>query len=370
MPDILCLSHLRWNFVFQRPQHVLSRFGRRRRVVYVEEAVVAPGSPGSYTADAVAPGVTVCVPEIGAASSTPAGEAQLRAVIEQIAAERLDGPYVLWYYTPAMLPFARSLAPVAVVYDCMDELSHFAGADPHLPRLETELLRRADVVFTGGRSLYESKCDRHPRVLELPSSVDAAHFATVRTAAEAPEQAALPRPRAGFYGVVDERFDPELLGGTAALLPDRQFVVVGPVVKIDPRTLPRAPNITYVPSVGYERLPEFLAGWDVALLPFARNDATRYISPTKTLEYLAARTPVVSTAIRDVVEPYGDAGLVAIADGPKAFAAAIERESRRAADPVWQRAVDAVLDATSWERTWQRMDDALAAVTPETARRL
>jgi UDP-galactopyranose mutase len=237
----------------------------------------------------------------------------------------------------------------------MDELSAFSGASPALQLWEVELLAAADLVFTGGASLYELKRQRHPCVHKFPSSVDVGHFNSARD--ELPDvdaQAYVPHPRVGFIGVIDERLDRDLLREVATLRPEYQFVLVGPVVKIDPTSLPQAPNIHYLGQQPYERLPRFLANWDVAMMPFARNDATRYISPTKTPEYLAAGRPVVSTSIRDVVTPYGDMNLVAIADTADDFARALDA-AFQPAEPGWLRDVDRFLSGSSWDRTWQQM---------------
>ena len=242
--------------------------------------------------------------------------------------------YVLWYYTPMALDASRHLAsPRAVVYDCMLELSAFRGAPPDLIVREAELLGRATLVFTGGQSLYEAKCRQHPRVYPFPSSVDVDHFAAARRALTDPaDQEPIPRPRLGFYGVIDERLDLDLLLALATIRPSWHIVMVGPVAKIDADDLPARPNIHYLGMKGYAELPLYLSGWDVALLPFARNEATRYISPTKTPEYLAAGRPVVSTSIRDVVRPYGDQGLVRIADTPGDMVLAVEAALSENAD--------------------------------------
>jgi UDP-galactopyranose mutase len=253
------------------------------------------------------------------------------------------------------LYLAGTCSERAVVYDCMDELSAFKGASPALQLWEAELLAAADLVFTGGASLYELKRQRHPCVHKFPSSVDVRHFNSARDGLpELDAQAYVPHPRVGFIGVIDERLDRELLGEVARLRPRYQFVLVGPVVKIDPASLPQAPNIHYLGQQAYEQLPAFLANWEVTMMPFARNESTRYISPTKTPEYLAAGRPVVSTSIRDVVTPYGDMNLVAIADTADGFARAIDA-ALQPPEPGWRRDVDRFLAGSSWDRTWQQM---------------
>jgi UDP-galactopyranose mutase len=263
--------------------------------------------------------------------------------------------YVAWYYTPMALQFTGHLKPKATVYDCMDELSAFAGAPSGLREAERALLGRADLVLTGGHSLYRAKRDLHPNVHEFPSSVDVAHFAAARQAQTIPaDQAHIPAPRLGFFGVLDERLDRELLADVAAQRPDWHLILIGPVAKIDVADLPTAPNLHYLGAKGYADLPAYIAGWDVALLPFARNEATRYISPTKTPEYLAAGRPVVSTSIADVIRPYGEEGLVRIADRPADFVAAIEQAL---AEPQgeWLARADAFLAGNSWDLTWARI---------------
>jgi UDP-galactopyranose mutase len=253
------------------------------------------------------------------------------------------------------LDFTDHLKPVAIVYDCMDELSAFKGAPAALKACDAKLMSRASLVLTGGQSLFEARRHQHVNIHPFPSSVDAAHFAQARhTAVDPPDQAPVPRPRLGFFGVIDERMDVALVDGVAAARPDWHLVMLGPIVKIDPALLPRRPNIHYLGPKGYDELPRYIAGWDVAMLPFARNDATRFISPTKTPEYMAAGKPVVSTSIRDVVRPYGEQGLVRIADEVPAFvracvAAMAEDETKRITRN------DAFLRQTSWDGTWTRI---------------
>jgi UDP-galactopyranose mutase len=350
--DFVCFSHLRWDFVFQRPQHLLTRCGERRRVFYVEEPVF--GGELRLDVSEREGGVRVVVPHLPeGARAEP--DALQRRLLERLFAEHDVQDYVLWYYTPMAVEWTRHLSPAAVVYDCMDELSAFHGAPPELKRREAELFRLADLVFTGGQSLYEAKRPQHPSVHAFPSSIDRAHFAQARSlTADPPDQAHIPHPRLGFFGVVDERLDIALLDAVAAARPDWQLVIVGPVVKIDEGVLPRRPNIHYLGAKQYRELPSYIAGWDVATLLFAMNESTRFISPTKTPEYLAAGKPVVSTPIRDVVRPYGELGLVRIAATPAEFVA--EAEAALAEDgAALLPAADDFLSRTSWDDTWARM---------------
>ena len=352
--DVLCFSHLRWRFVYQRPQHLMSRCARDRRVFFVEEPLVdATGAPRLQIDRESS--VTVVVPHLPAGLSPGAAASAQRTLVDELIAREAIDEYIAWYYTPMALTFTNHLAPRAVVYDCMDELSAFKGAPGVLRERESELLRRASLVLTGGQSLYEAKQHQHHNIHPFPSSVDTPHFARARPlTAEPADQAPIPRPRVGFFGVIDERMDLDLVGGVAALRPDWHLVFVGPVVKIDPADLPRHSNIHYLGSKTYAELPEYIAGWDVAMLPFARNEATRFISPTKTPEYMAAGKPVVSTSIRDVVRPYGERGLVRIADDPSAFVTACEAAMAEDATARTARS-DSFLRQMSWDGTWARI---------------
>lgn len=366
-PDIVCLSHLRWNFVYQRPQHLLVRCAQARRVIFIEEPIFSSEPLGRLEVSEDKNGVMVVVPHLPQGLSEEGINADLKVLIDNLFALHNIRKYICWYYTPMAMAFTSHLDPIAVVYDCMDELSAFQGASPALKNYEAELFRRADLVFTGGQSLYESKVNQHPNIYAFPSSVDVPHFAQARNVKEEPaDQANIPHPRLGFFGVIDERMDIELLAGIADARPDWHLVMIGPVVKIDPALLPQRENIHYLGGKDYKELPEYLAGWDLAMLTFARNESTRFISPTKTPEYLAAGKPVVSTSIRDVVRPYGDLKLVRIADTASEFVTQAEQAMQEdTAASGWLSRVDAFLEQISWDRTWgsmmQLIDSALAA---------
>jgi UDP-galactopyranose mutase len=356
--DLICLSHLRWNFVFQRPQHLMTRFARTRRVFFFEEPIFDGVDRNELRVNKDG-NVFVTVPHLTPNLPRESVASELRRLLNEFVATWSIARPVLWYYTPMALTFARDLDASAIVFDCMDELSAFHGAPRELLDLEAELLRRADLVFTGGQSLYEAKRERHHHAHAFPSSVDVKHFARARDAqADPADQTSIPHPRIGFFGVIDERLDLPLLEGVATRRPDWQLVVLGPVVKIDPASLPALPNIHYLGMKTYNELPLYLSGWDVAMLPFARNDATRFISPTKTPEYLAAGCPVVSTSVKDVVRPYGELGLVEIADTPDEFVAAVEK-LLRPQSASWRARVDTFLSRMSWDQTWSAMSSLI-----------
>jgi len=358
---LICFSHLRWHFVYQRPQHLMGRFAREHRVFFIEEPVASDALEPWLESHDVEEGIRIVVPRIPGTLAGPEVEPTLRALLDQmLATEGIRRP-LLYYFTPLALKYSDHIGASLVVYDCMDELSAFAGAPPETIDLELALLARADLVFTGGVSLFEAKRHLHPNVHAFPSSVDVAHFARARTLrSDSEDQAPLPRPRLGFYGVIDERLDIGLIDAVAAMRPEWQLVMVGPVVKIDPAVLPRRSNIHWLGPKLYEELPLYLAGWDVALLPFARNQSTRFISPTKTPEYLAAGRPVVSTPITDVVRSYGEAGLARIAATPEDFVAQCEAALRDARRPaVWLARVDRALAQMSWDSTYARMRELM-----------
>jgi glycosyltransferase involved in cell wall biosynthesis len=356
MSDILCFSHLRWNFVYQRPQHLLSRFSRFYRVIFWEEPVFDSFYDYNEVSNEQNSDVWIVVPhirpglkpeEITEAQKILLGHAMKNMAIKQ---------YILWYYSPMALLFSDHLQSRLIVYDCMDELSAFKFASPLLKQQEEKLFRNADIVFTGGISLYDAKKRQHINIHPFPSSIDKEHFFTARVKRDEPaDQKDIPGPRLGFYGVIDERINIDLLQKIAEMRPDWHFILVGPIVKIDPASLPCRDNIHFLGSKSYHELPNYLSGWDIAIMPFALNESTRYISPTKTPEFLAGGKPVISTSINDVIHPYGEKGLVRIADTAEEFITAADCELQNKADVKWLGKVDNYLSGISWDKTWRSM---------------
>ena len=373
MPHLIVFSHLRWEFVFQRPQHLLSRLARHFHVVVVEEPMHTTG-PAYLERTTPCKGVEV----LRAHTPVEAGGfhddqlSALQPMIGNYLAENLIDDYVVWFYTPMALPLLGDLAPRAVVYDCMDELSAFKNAPRQMRQRETALLKSADLVVTGGPRLYEAKRNTNPNVLCLPSAVDAAHYAAARATADTAAmerarqlQGAIASPRLGFFGVIDERLDLDLVAHVADANPSWQVVMVGPVVKIDPAALPQRPNLHWLGQQSYTLLPQLVAGWDVCLMPFAMNESTEFISPTKTLEYMAAGKPVVSTPIHDVKVMFGD--IVAVAADAEAFVAACR--AALAESPAHksdrQRRMQARVAEHSWDAAAETVRSALEAVLVE-----
>jgi glycosyltransferase involved in cell wall biosynthesis len=370
-PLLVCFSHLRWDFVWQRPQHLLSRATKHYNVLVIEEPIFKADATAHMDVSTRPQGVTIAVPILPEGLPHEDVLAEQHDLIEELIGRESKSPRVFWYYTPMALAFTSDLECDLCIYDNMDELSLFRGASQELIDLENSLFSRCDLVFTGGMSLYEAKRNRHHNVHGFPSSIEFDHFAQARSLNEDPEdQAQIAHPRLGFFGVIDERMDIELLDEVAGLRPDWQFVMIGPVVKIDPATLPQRANIHWLGGKSYADLPRYLAGWDVGFMNFALNEATRFISPTKTPEFLAAGVPVVSTAITDVVKPYGEKGLVEIAHNAEEVVSKVESILARPKE-AWLAKVDRHLAAGSWDKTWasmhKLMQDASGDATSEHA---
>jgi glycosyltransferase involved in cell wall biosynthesis len=358
-PVLICFSHLRWAFVFQRPQHLMTRAARTHSVYFFEEPLFEASVVPRLDHQQDATGVTIVTPVLPDALSSEEVLSAQRDLLNGLLLPFGSRKLVAWYYTPIALAFSAHLSPDICVYDNMDELSAFRRPPPRLLELEQELFQRADVVFTGGQSLYEAKRGKHPNIHAFPSSIDVAHFGLARHgSADPPDQIGTPRPRLGFFGVVDERMDLSLVDQMAAKRPQWHFMMLGPTAKIDPASLPQRANVHWLGVKPYNELPQYLSGWDVGIMPFAINDSTRFISPTKTPEFLAAGVPVVSTPIADVIRPYGHHGLVDIADNADEFIAKAELLLIRSKS-AWLERVDQYLSGMSWDKTWQGMHDLM-----------
>lgn len=352
---LVCFSHLRWDFVYQRPQHLLTRFMRMYKVYYVEEAVF--GADRNFLAvSKPEENLWVVTPQLTKGISEEQAIVAQKELLATFFIEHDITQYIFWYYTPMALAISDHFNPSLIVYDCMDELSAFKFAHQSLKDREKELLRKADIVFAGGYSLYEAKKNLHPEVHAFPSSIDAEHYYKARLYnADPQDQETIPHPRIGYFGVIDERMDLNLIEGIARRKPEWHIVMVGPVSKISRDSLPKLPNIHYLGMKSYDELPAYISGWDIAMLPFAHNEATRYISPTKTPEYLAAGKPVISTPIIDVLRQYGRNGLVNIAGTPEEFVRVASLELEISDREDWLGQVGEFLSHNSWDKTWQRM---------------
>jgi UDP-galactopyranose mutase len=336
----------------------MSRFAIKRRVFFVEEPIREEGiEPSLRFRVCEKTRVNVVTPALPKDASGRQATRMLGKLVRELFTRKKIEDYIAWFYTPMALEFCGKLQPKVAVYDCMDELSLFRNAPPELTQNEQKLFGLCDFVFTGGMSLFEAKRKQHERVYPFPSSVDCRHFAQARSMEDsAADQIGIPHPRVGYAGVIDERIDIDLIRKMAEQRPEWQFVMIGPVVKIDADSLPRLPNIHWLGMKSYDELPRYFAGWDVAMMPFALNDATRYISPTKTPEYLAAGLPVISTPIRDVVRQYGDIGLVRIGSTPEELVMETEKAMTYGMTMKWRERADAFLSTLSWDNTWESMN--------------
>lgn len=357
-PEMVVFSHLRWTFVWQRPQHLVSRLARRQRTWFVEEPVPCevPAPRLGHEPHGDVTRVWLEVPaDDGHLHFDHPGYAEK---LGELLGEHDDR--TSWLYTPMALPMSRALSPSTLVYDVMDDLASFRGAPAALALRHRQALREADVVFAGGRSLHQGVLQHRGQGSHLfASGVEPEHFAPARRL-RSERHTAEPtarRPVAGYVGVIDERVDLDLVAELAAALPDWDVNMVGPVTKIDASTLPQAPNLAYPGPVPYQDLPATMAGFDLALMPFALNEATRSISPTKTLEYLAAGLPVISTRVPDVVADHS--GVVELEDDGEGFAAACRRSRRQSASR--EAAVQSVLSRHHWDTIAERMDHLVEA---------
>jgi glycosyltransferase involved in cell wall biosynthesis len=352
---LICFSHVRWDFVYQRPQHLMTRFAKQFTVFFIEEPVFG-ASENHLELSTPTENLFVVTPNIQDGLIEEQLNAVQKELISKLIADKKIEKYFCWYYTPMMLSISDHLSPTVIVYDCMDELSAGMFAHHNLKDKENQLFAKADLVFTGGYSLYESKKHRHPDVHPFPSSIDIEHYFKARLHSTDPaDQASIPHPRIGYFGVIDERIDPQLLEGVARRKPEWHLVMVGPVSRISPDSLPKLPNIHYLGMKSYSELPSYISGWDIAMMPFAHNESTRYMSPTKTPEYLAAGKPVISTPIIDVLRQYGRSGLVNIAGTPEEFVRVASLELENTDRDEWMQQVNEFLSQNSWDKTWQRM---------------
>jgi len=343
--DLIVFSHLKWDFVYQRPQHIISGLSNTFRILFVEEPTMQHDfTIREITSYEVTPQITVLQPKgLSMADLGP-------ALGDFLGKHR---PGISWFYSGAFVPVLGEFDFDTIIYDCMDELSLFKHADSSLILQEKRLLLAADIVFTGGKSLYEAKRKVHPNVFCFPSSVDASHFEKALNGIAIPDDIQnIIGPIVGYYGVIDERIDLELIRETAAQNPAVQFVLIGPVAKISDHDLPRAENIHYLGMKSYNELPGYLKRFDIAMMPFAINDATKFISPTKTLEYMAAGKPVISTRIEDVVKDYSDK--IELIDNATQFSEKLQHLLESGIRNMSQ-SYARILKQTSWSNTVKEM---------------
>tara|TARA_R110002020_G_scaffold85914_1_gene211597 strand:+ start:23831 stop:24952 length:1122 start_codon:yes stop_codon:yes gene_type:complete len=340
--DIIVFSHLRWNFVYQRPQHILSRLSRYYNIIVIEEPIAIDGN-GNYELENISTSLTIVRPKVESI-------AHIQHVLKELNLQSID---IVWFYSAAFVELIPYINANTMIYDCMDELSQFKGASQQLRVQEEFLIKKADLVFTGGKSLYETKSKLSPNVYCFPSSVDVAHFKQSSTYSKISlDLAAIPKPIVGYIGVIDERLNLNLIHETALALPKISFIMIGPLAKIDEGDLPRAHNIHYLGMKSYDDLPFYLKHIDISMMPFALNEATEFISPTKTLEYMAAGKPIISTPIKDVTRDYSQ--VIEIVTNAYEFSQAIIKISSSEIK-INKSAYESILKQTSWDATTKKM---------------
>lgn len=346
--DMVVFCHLRWEFVYQRPQHLISRMAKNFKILFVEEPIsFSDGEEFSAHMIQVNRNLAVMQPKVRSIADIP-------RVLNQYIANNVVP--MAWFYSASFVSILDFRTFETVIYDCMDELSLFKGAPQQLIDNERTLLSQADIVFTGGKSLYESKQQLHDNVYCFPSSVDQEHFATALNGIAIPDDISqIPSPIVGYFGVIDERINLELISESARLLPNVSFVMIGPLAKISENDLPRLSNLHYLGMKSYEQLPAYLKAFDVAMMPFALNDATKFISPTKTLEYMAAGKPIISTRIKDVERDYQHC--VAIVDSVQDFCDAVQNIKIDKSSRMSSYAE--ILSNTSWDTTASKMQNII-----------
>ncbi|MFN2646380.1 MAG: glycosyltransferase [Burkholderiales bacterium] len=369
---IVVHCHLRWDFVWQRPQQIFSRLAAEQRVLFLEEPCYE-GTQATLRLTEPQPGIVRVVPILP--ERMPVDDEcaivlpLVRAALERhpLLAGEFDSP-IQWFYSPMTAPdFIGQLGETCVVYDCMDELANFRFAPPDIQEREAFLLQHADVVFTGGQQLFEAKSRRHRNVHFYGCGVDAAHFARARSeATPVPSALAkLPRPVLGYFGVIDERLDYPLIARLAEAFPEGSVAMVGPLAKVNAAELPQAPNLHWLGQQSYAALPGFVKGFDICLMPFALNEATRYINPTKTLEYMAAGKPIVSTAVPDVVRQFSS--IVELADSREDFVRGVSRAVAAPRPDVIAHGIERA-ERSTWEAIVAAMRRDVMAVLGQTAR--
>jgi glycosyltransferase involved in cell wall biosynthesis len=363
LSPIVVHCHLRWDGVWQRPQQIMSRLARHRRIAFIEEPIFMGPGYQNHLEVREENGVTVAQPYVPAQEEylprvSPSNQQIVRGLVAPFLKERGFTGGVRWHYAPMAVYMSDLDCARTVVYDCMDELSAFKGAPPELVEREQELMRSADVMFTGGQSMWMNKKQHHSNCHRFDSGVDLEHFqqATLPQTPVPADAENLAHPVLGYYGVIDERMDYEAIRALAAAFPQSTVLLVGPITKVDPAELPQGPNIIYTGQRSYAELPGYLKSFDVALVPFAQNEATRFLSPTKTLEYFAGLKPVVSSPVKDVVENYSDS--VRIASTPAEYVAAV-RETLEADNADRIRRGLAHAEQKTWDAIVGQMEELL-----------
>ncbi|MBN1593755.1 MAG: glycosyltransferase [Candidatus Coatesbacteria bacterium] len=365
--------------LWQRPQQIAVRIANRHPVLYVwpryASELARRKSKSEFTPSDGAKGVHLLAPLLLPFERAIKGiyRINLKTISSLISAALpridADGRPVLWFYAPRFAPIIDSLDHAAVVYDIMDEHSAFGFARRETMELERRLLESADVVFAGTNALAERKAEFAPDIKYYPCGVEFDHFSSA-LGGSLPVPAALSEvegPVIGYFGAVDDRLDFDMIFAVARAYPEWNFLLAGPWLSSRQRSeLETTGNIILPGLVDYSELPAYLARFDVAILPFVLNKLTLHIHPTKALEYLASRTPVISTAIPDVVKFYS--GIIDIVSTADEFASAVERALEKPNEDAIERGFE-LARSSSWENMvenmWADFEAALSKNRPD-----
>jgi len=370
---IICFSHLTWDRnLFQRPQQLMLRFSKRFNVLYVSgyscrqffiDLFRRKKTHSYHVTDNLAVYSPFALPPIKKYSSITIrlNKILLSFLVKRRLKKLKFKDPILWIYHPRYIDAIGKFKEELIIYDCMDDftslLSDYEDRERNI-KDERALLKKADMVFAGGYSIAELKRDSREHIHVFPSAVEIYHFKKARSDnLEMPDDITdIPHPILGYWGAIDERVDHELLKRLAMKHPEWSIVLLGPIVRHkagDLSYLKEIKNIFWLGPKDYSLLPNYAKAFDVCLIPFVLSREGKFLSPTKTLEYLATGKPVVSTPITDVVRFYD--GVVGIADGPDEFGMAVRRCMEEDNASMKQKRI-CFTENKSWEDTAEKME--------------
>jgi UDP-galactopyranose mutase len=359
--DLICFSDLSWNTDFKRAEQLMTKFAKQQRVFFLEDLVEVETEHPFLLGNTLSGGVKIYIPHLPIGLPKNKIDETIKFLLDELIAKENIINFISWYYNPMALAYSQHLKAKCIIYDCIKEVSLIKNPDAELMKLESDLLKNADLVFTDGITLYEQKKNKSSNIYTIISSIDREHFAKCTSTPDPIDQAGIPHPRLGYYGVINNQLDLDLLSSIADNLCEWQFIILATEDIFEMENSPKQSNVHFLGKKQYKDLPCYLSGWDVVMLPFAKNETTKFLSPTITSESLAAGKPIVSTSIKCVVHPFGEQGLVYLADNSESFAenAKIAYISKENLD--WKMKADHFLNENSWENTWKKMNDLIAS---------
>ncbi len=366
---IVCFSDISWNVKFQRPHQLFSQAKRINIIIFIEKPLLQRSGKPNHFISRVSDNILILTPVI--TDEDP--ESTIHETVEQLLTEKLKShnttEYICWYYSPKAINYSQKLTPKLIIFDCMDECCGYEGADTEVNESEKKLLEVTDLVFTGGRSLCNAKKLLHKNVHLFPDSIDYERF-NGNTKQAKKNIIKKPAAKIGYFGVIDERLDLNLLDKIAANKPKWKFEIAGPIVENMHGKLPERKNITFTGDIRDEEIPSIIGEWDAAILPYSKNNSTENTAPSRLLVYFAANKNIVSTSINDIVHYFGENGMVRIADEPDDFVKALEAAIKYKPEAEWQKKVDSIIRKTTWEKTWNGMSKKINKLLSDTDQQL